>query len=145
MSSKSINMWNKHLIKINKHVIYTSQVKYSTLTNISMEYHYYPGLLLEPEAPIPMLLEIEGLSIPMSGGGCGSVDDCTSDTHGGGGGGSVDEEYIDTCEGEGWGGGGGRSMDGVVANTSGLGGLGRKRSMGRSSNVLALVFSLRLL
>ena len=38
--------------------------------------------------------------MPMSGGGGGSVDDCTSDTCGGG---SVDEEAHDTCEGEGGG------------------------------------------
>ena len=42
----------------------------------------------------------------------------------------MDEGAHDTCEGEE--GGGGRLMD----NTSGLGGgVGRKRSMGRSSNV----------
>ena len=59
-------------------------------------------------------------------GGGGSIDNCTSDKCGGGRGGSVDEEARDTCEGEG---GGGRSM----VNTSGLrGGVGRKRSMGRS-------------
>ena len=63
-----------------------------------MEYHCQLGLPLEPEAPIPMLLQIEGLSIPMSGGGCGSTNDCTSDTRGGG---SVDGEDSDTCEGEG--------------------------------------------
>ena len=50
---------------------------------------------------MPLLLEIEGLSIFMSGEGGGSVDDYISDTCGGGGGGSVDEESRDTCKGEG--------------------------------------------
>ena len=67
-----------------------------------------------------LLLEIEGLSMPVSGRGGGSINDCTSDTCGGGGGGLVDEESCDTCEGEG--GGGGRLIDGVAADTSGLGG-----------------------
>ena len=48
-----------------------------------------------------MLLEIEGISIPMSGRGGGSFDNCTSDTCGGGGRGLMDEEAHDTCEGEG--------------------------------------------
>ena len=75
------------------------------------------------------LLEIKGLSMPMLGGGGGLVDKCTSDTCGGG---LVDEEACDTFEGEGVGGGGGRSM----GDTNGLGGgVGRKISMGRSSNV----------
>ena len=72
-------------------------------------------------------LEIEGLSIPMSGGGDGSSNYYTSDTSGGGGGVSLGVEACDTCDGEG-GSGGGRLM----GNTSGLGGgVGRKWSMGR--------------
>ena len=65
---------------------------------------------LEPEASIPPLLEIEGLSMLMSRGGGGSVNDYTSDTCGGGGGVSMDEETRDTWKGEGGGGGGGKSM-----------------------------------
>lgn len=73
-------------MKINKHVIYTYQVKYSTSINI------YGILLLaksppEAEASMPLLLEIEGLSMPMLGGEGGSVNNCTSHTCGGGGGG----------------------------------------------------------
>ena len=70
---------------------------------------------------MPLLLEIEGLSTPMSEGGRGSVGDCTSHACGGG---SMDEEVQDTCEGE-VGGRGGRSMDGATTNKSGLGGVGR--------------------
>ena len=66
---------------------------------------------------MPLLLKIEGLSMPMLGGGGELVDDCTSDTCGGGGGGLVDEDTCDTCEGEEGGEGGGRSM----ADISGLG------------------------
>ena len=40
---------------------------------------------------MPLLLEIEGLSIPMSRGGGGSVDDCIGDACEGGGGGLVNE------------------------------------------------------
>ena len=47
---------------------------------------------------MPLLVEIEGLSMAMSGGGGGLIDDYTSDTCGGG---SMDEEAHDTCEGEG--------------------------------------------
>ena len=83
---------------------------------------------------MPPLLEIEGLSMPMPGGGGGSVDDNTSDTCGGGGGGSVDEEDRDTCKGEGGRGGGGESMDCVVADTSGLREKGRIRRVGRLVN-----------
>ena len=51
---------------------------------------------------MPLLLEVEGSSKPMSGGGGGgSVDKCTSDTCGRGEEGSVDEEYHVWCEGEG--------------------------------------------
>ena len=80
---------------------------------------------------MPSILQIEGLSLPKSGGRGGSIDDFTSDTCGGAGAGSMDEEDRDTCKGEWREGGGGRSM----ADTSGLGGgVGRKRSMVRSSN-----------
>ena len=89
------------------------------------------GLPPEPEASMPLLLEIEGLSMPMSGGGGGLVDNCIGATCGGG---LVDEEAHDTCEGEGARGGGRRSMDGVVADTSGLGGGGRIRRVGRLVN-----------
>lgn len=72
---------------------------------------------------MPSLLEIKDLSMPMSGGGGGSVDDYNGAACGGGGGGLVDDEARDTCEGEGgWGGGRGRSMDGVATGISGLGG-----------------------
>ena len=77
---------------------------------------------LELEASMPLLLEIEGLSMPMLRGGGRSVNDDIGDACGGGGRGSVDEEARETCKGEG--GGGGRLIDGVAANTSGLGGGG---------------------
>ena len=54
---------------------------------------------------MPLLLEIEGLSIPMSRGRGGLVNNYTGDTCGGGGRGSVDEKSHDTCEEEGGGGG----------------------------------------
>ena len=78
---------------------------------------------------MPPLLEIEGLSIPMSGGGGGSVDHGTGDACGGG---SMDEETCDTCKGEG--GGGVRLMDGAEIDTSGLGGGERIRIVGGSIN-----------
>lgn len=108
--------------------MYTSRVKY-TSTNISLEYHYWLGLPLKPNASMPPLVGTKGLSMPMSRGGGGLIDNCTSDACGGGGW-SVDEEAHDTCKGEG---GGGRSMDGAAADTSGLGG-GRIRRVGRSRN-----------
>ena len=79
---------------------------------------------------MPLLLEIEGLSMPMSRVGGGLVDNYTSDTCGGGGEGSVNEEACDTCKGEG---GGGEEGGRMMGDTSGLGrGVGRKRRMGRS-------------
>ena len=83
---------------------------------------------------MPPLLEIEALSMPMSGKGGGSVNDCIDDGCGGGVGGLVDEESHDTCKGEWEAGGGERLMDGVVVVTSGIGGGGRIRSMGKSMN-----------
>lgn len=50
---------------------------------------------------MPPLLEIKGLSVPMSGGGGGSVNDSVGDARGGHGGGLVDEEACATCKGEG--------------------------------------------
>lgn len=87
-----------------------------------------------PEASISLLLEIDGISIPMLWGGGRSINDCTCDACGGGGGGLVDEESHDTCEWEGGGGGGGRWMDGAAIDTSGMGGGGRIRRVGRSVN-----------
>ena len=78
-----------------------------------VEYHCYLGSPRELEASIPLLLEIEGLSMPMSGRGSGSVDDSTSDMCGRG---SMDGASSDTCGG---GGGGGGSMNDVATNTSG--------------------------
>ena len=81
---------------------------------------------------MPLLQEVEGLSMSMLGGVGGAVDDCTSDTCGGGGGGSMDEEACDTSKGEGGGGGGGRSMTDISGPG---GGLERRIIMGRLSNV----------
>ena len=55
---------------------------------------------------MPPLLEIEGLTMSMSRGRGGSVDDNTGDTCGGGGTRSVDEGAHDMCRGK-----GGGSMD----------------------------------
>jgi hypothetical protein len=57
-------MSNIHLIKINKHAIYTSQFKCTTI-NIHVKYHYYIGPP-EPEVSMPLLPELEGISVPMS-------------------------------------------------------------------------------
>ena len=65
-----------------------------------MEYHYQQGFPVEPKALMPSLVEIEGLSIPMSRGGGGLVDNNTGDTCGGG---LVDEEAHDMCREEGGG------------------------------------------
>ena len=66
-----------------------------------------------------LLLDIEGLSMPMSGGGGGSVDGTNGDTcgGGGGGGGSLDGAVGDASGSRG--GGGVWVINGVVANTSG--------------------------
>ena len=65
-----------------------------------------------------LLLEIEGLSIPMSGWEGEPMDDVTGDTCGRGGEGSMDEEDCDTCRGDGGGGGWGL-VDKEVCDTHG--------------------------
>jgi hypothetical protein len=72
---------------------------------------------------MPPLQEIEGLSMPMLGGGGRLVDGATGDAcgRGGGGGGGVDGVASDTFGGEGGGGGGrvigGGLVDGVASDT----------------------------
>ena len=124
----------------NKRVIYISRVKY-TSTNIYVVYQYYfSSLPPKSEASMPLLLEMEGLSMFISTKVGGSMDDNTGDACWGGGrewsvheeahdmcegqeegsrGGSVDEKaHGDTCRGEGGGGGGG-SVDKVAPDTCG--------------------------
>jgi hypothetical protein len=57
------------------------------------------------------LLEIEGLLIPMSRGGGGSMNNGTGEACERDGGGYVDEEACDRCEGKVGGGGGGGSVN----------------------------------
>ena len=73
-------MSNMHLMKINKHDLYTSHVKY-TSANIYVEYHYQIGLPPNLNPPTPPLLDIEGISIPLLRGGGGLVEDGSGDSY----------------------------------------------------------------